>query len=330
MRFVAAAIALAQASWSAASPPEKRRVAVLPLLVEGRLGEDWQRELGQGVLDGLQRGDFDVLAPDDVVAIAPDAATCTDAACWGSVAASAKAAYLVRTIVTAGEDRHYDVAITLIDAREGSVVAETSEVCEVCGMQEVRELVADESAALRKKLDDLVTGPAMLVVSSVPDDARVLVDGELVGVTPLRREVTAGRHIARAEKEGYVAVEREFLAVAGVEERVELRLAALPDRRRRHRPWGWVALGVGAAALVPGITFLALDERPAPGDRCTGNNVDAAGNCRFRYDTFVPGIALTVTGAVLASIGVAVLVATRSRRGEGRRRVAAHGVGLRF
>jgi TolB-like protein len=330
--LVAAAVALGLGWSSTASAAPKRTVAVVPLHVEGELGEDWQRQLGEGVLDGLSRGDFEVLAPGDVVAIAPDAAQCSDAACWQRVAARAKATYLVRTIVRVGEDRHYTALVQLVDGSKGTVIAETSEVCEVCGVQEVRELVADESAALRKKLDDLVTGPPMLVVASEPDDARVLLDGELIGETPLRREITAGRHVARAEKDGFVPVEREFLAVAGVEETVEFQLDALPNTRRRHRPWGWVALAVGVGALVPGVTFLALDERPAPGDRCAGANVDAAGNCRFRYDTLVPGIALTVTAAVLTSIGVAVLVATRNKRPAAKRRVAlaGAGAGLRF
>jgi TolB-like protein len=327
--FVAAVVALGLAGSNGVAPA-RQTVAAVPLQVEGELGEDWQRRLAEGVLEGLSRGNFDVLAPADLVALAPDVATCSDAACWARVAAAADARYLVRTVVRVQEARDYTVRVALLDGRTGAVVAEVSEPCQVCGMQEVRELVADESATLRKKLDDLVRGSPVLVVSSTPEPARVLVDGELIGETPLRREVTEGRHVARAEKEGFVPMEREFLAVAGVEETLAFRLDPLPDTRRRHRPWGWASLGVGLATLVPGITFLALDERPAPGDRCTGANVDPSGNCRYRYDTLVPGIALTVAGAVITSVGVAVLVATRRKRGQRKPRATASLAGVRF
>lgn len=300
----------------------KRTVAVAPLHVQGELGRNWQRQLSQGVLEGLKRGDFAVIDPSELEARSSTDKDCVQPACLAQMGEQTRADYVVHPVVSARPDRHYEVQLDLVDVRQRKVIASVSSRCEVCGVAEVRESMADQSAALRKKLDDLVVGPAMLSVVSTPAQARVSIDGEIVGETPLRREMTPGRHVARAELRGHVTLEREFLAVGGVEENLEFTLTALPDQRRRYRTLGWVGLGVATGALVPGITFIALDERPATGDRCAGDNVDSAGNCRFRYDTMGPGIGLTVAGAIVAGVAVAVLLLTRDDRRRGRARSA--------
>ena len=304
-------------------PPNGKAVATLPVHVEGQLGSEWKRALDEGIADGLARGSFRVVATDS---------TCTERSCFVELAAEVEASYLLRTVVTA-EDRNYAVAITLIDGVTGEVTAEASGGCEVCGMQEVRTIVADQAAGLRKKIDALGAGPPLVAIETVPEGAVARIDGEPVGVTPVRYETTEGEHLARVEKDGYVAVERQFIAVAGVDETLKFELEPLPDLRKRYRPWGWIALGAGVGSLAAGATFLALDERPAPGDRCAGNNVDAAGNCRFRYNTLTPGLVLTTAGALLLAGGVIVAIATRPRRRTERRTAwspAGLGVRARF
>src|SRR5688500_1920482 len=118
--LVAAAVALGLGWASTALAGPKRRVAVVPLHAEGELGEDWQLRPGEVGLAGLARGDFEVLAPSDVVAVAPEAAQRRDAACWQRVAPRAKATYLVRTIVRVGEDRHYPALVQLVDGSKGT------------------------------------------------------------------------------------------------------------------------------------------------------------------------------------------------------------------
>ncbi len=306
---------------SLAAPTEAKSVVTLPVHVQGELGVDLRRELDAGVADGLARGKFDVVAVDD---------SCAETRCFTALAKREGAAFIVRTVVTI-EDRNYAVALSLVDGKTGSTTAEATDVCDVCGLQEVREIIADQAATLRTRLDALVAGAPMAVVTSTPSEALVTMDGETVGQTPLRRELTAGTHVARVQKEGYVTVEREFLAVAGVEERLDFELPPLPDIRPRFRPWGWIGVGVGAGSITAGVTFLVLDERPAPGDRCQGDNVDADGNCRFRYDTLAAGLIFATAGGVLALAGTAVLVAMRPRRGPPRRRRTTwrpHGLGV--
>lgn len=303
--------------------PQPKTVATLPVQVEGELGSEWKRALDEGIADGLARGSFRVVASDSA---------CTEQGCFVTLAKEVEAAYLVRAVVTA-EDRNYTVAITLIDGSNGEVTAEATDGCEVCGMQEVRTIVADQAAGLRKKLDALGAGPPVVVIETTPGGAVARIDGEPVGVTPARYETTEGEHLARVEKDGYVAVERQFVAVAGVDETLKFELEPLPDVRKRYRPWGWIALGAGVGSLAAGVTFLALDERPAPGDRCAGNNVDSEGNCRFRYNTLTPGLVLTTAGALLIVGGVVVAIATRPRRKTDRRTAwspAGLGVRARF
>ncbi len=279
------------------------RVVTLPVEVDGQLGSQWKLQLEEGIAEGLGRGQFDVVVSE---------VGCPDHACWSGIASTHTARFVVRTVVSA-DDRNYEVTISLLDPRSGETVAQATESCQLCGMLEVRGVVTDQAAVLRAKLDGLATEPPVVVVRSVPSEAVVFIDGEPVGATPVRREVTAGEHVVRAQKHGHASSERQFEAVAGVEETLTLTLEPLPDLAPRVRPWGYVGLGLGGASLATGVTLLVLDERPAPGDRCTGANVDAQGTCRYRWNTLTPGLVFTVSGAVVVLASTALLIAMRSR-----------------
>ncbi len=309
--------------WPAVSQAsERQRVVVLPLQVKGTVVPGWTPQLAQAVSEGLERGAFEL-----VDASEGPSNPCDDAPCLVKFAQASSADYVVRPTVV-GEDRTYVIDIAVIAGTSGQVIAESHEVCELCGVSEVRDLIADQSATLRTKIDDLVQAPPVFVVKSSPDGARVLIDGEVIGVAPVRTEVVGGKHVARAELEGYAPLEREVLAVDGVESVIALELQPLPRTRANLRPLAWVGLGVGIAGLGAGATFFALDGRPAPGARCEGTNVDAAGNCRFRYDTLGEAIGLSVGGAVVTVAAAVALGLSSPRR---RRAVSVSPTGaLRF
>ena len=67
---------------------------------------------------------------------------------------------------------------------------------------------------------------------------------------------------------------------------------------------GGLALAGGGAAL------LAIDGRPYRG-RCSGDDVDYAGHCRYEYDTKVAGIVLTSIAGAAVITGIALLVVSR-------------------
>ncbi|MBL4683737.1 MAG: PEGA domain-containing protein [Nannocystaceae bacterium] len=299
---------------SAPQPPPNRTVAILPLTVEGDLGEASRDKLEEGIALGLARGNFDVIPPSRLSQEVVSSPPCKDPACFAGRAATLDADYLVQATVLDEDNRNYAVVLNLIDGRTGRVAARSEERCDVCGQQELRTLVEDQGAAMRRKLEDLVNGPPVILASSVPSGALVSIDGELIGRTPVRRELSEGEHTARLELEGYVPQERVFLAVKGLEETLAFELQQTPKKRRRLRPWGWAGLALGVPTLAAGATFLVLDGRAAPGDRCSGGNVDPLGNCKFRYNTLTPGLVLTVTGAVLTAAAVAIVIRTRKRR----------------
>lgn len=74
----------------------------------------------------------------------------------------------------------------------------------------------------------------------------------------------------------------------------------------------FTAIGVGVAALAGGIALLVIDDNPVKGN-CAGANVDADGDCAFRYDTLGGGIGLTVAGAVVAGGGVGLYLWSRKQ-----------------
>ncbi len=286
-------------------------MVVLPLQVEGTVVPGWTPQLAQAVSEGLERGSFELAFGTKVPSTA-----CDDAPCFVKLAEDTSADYVVRATVV-GEDRRYVIDIAVIAGTTGQVVAESHEVCELCGVSEVRDLIADQSATLRTKIDDLVQAPPVFIVETNPDGARVLIDGEVIGDAPVRTEVVAGKHVARAEFDGYATLEREVLAVDGVESIIALELQPLPKARTNLRPIAWVGLSIGIVGLAAGATFFALDGRPAPGERCAGSNVDAAGNCRFLYDTLGEAIGLSVGGAVI-TVASAVALGLSSPRRRGR------------
>jgi len=323
---VAAAIALvsaelvllpvvASAAPAAAEPASPLRAAILPLAVEGELSDVDKAALLGELTGGLQRGSFAIVTPSEVAAADADAATCAESKCYQRVAKNTQASHVVRARVVV-RDRDYDIAVELVDGKTGIVVAKSDEGCEICGVIDAGSLMASVAATLRTKLDALAKGPSVLTVRSEPIDAEVTVDGELVGVTPLERPVIGGKKIVRVSKEGYIAVEREVTVVDGVAEELSFTLEKVPSRLPK-RPWGFVSLGVGVAALGAGITFAVLDDRAFKvGSACKGGNLDRDGDCKQLWDTQWIVLGTTLAAATLVTLGVAVLLTASGKRGR--------------
>lgn len=284
------------------------RAGVLPIVVDGELNDADQQALAAKLVEGLERGSFGIIAPGQVAAAAPEAASCASKDCYASIASKAGATHLVRATVTV-QDRDYQILVELIDGATGDVLARSDDGCEICGVADVGGLLSAAAATLRTKLDALASGPATLILNSDPPDADVFIDGELAGTTPLDRPVIPGKHILRVQKDGFITLEREVTFVEGVREEMEMSLDKVPSRLP-GRAWGWASLGVGVAALGGGValTYLHdLDHDPT----CAGNNVDAFGNCKFLWDTKWAGVGTAIGGAALTTLGVAILLNTR-------------------
>jgi hypothetical protein len=288
------------------------RAAILPLAVEGdELPAADRAELTGRLVEGLERGDFDVIAPDDVLSKAPAAATCRAADCYTSIARDTGSTHVVRAVVKA-QDRDYQVEVVLVDGKSGAQVASNADSCQICGVAEVGDILDAAAATLRTKLDNLAQGPATLVVASTPVGARVSIDGELKGVTPFNGPVLAGKHVLRISYDGYITVEREVTFVEGIEETQSFELEKVPSRLPA-RPWGWVSLGVGLAGVGTAVAFTVLDDRPFEvGGACDAP--DRRGQCPKLWDLdwFVLGTA--IVGAGMTTLGVAILLNSAKRR----------------
>lgn len=298
--------------------------AILPLAVDGEVSEVDEQALAEELVEGLRRGAFGVVPPADVAAADTSASTCANADCVKKIAAATGATHVVRARVVL-EDRDYTVSVELYDGKSGTVVASSSDNCEICGIAEAGNLMASAAATLRTKLDALAQGPSTLVVGSVPAGAEVRIDGELVGTTPFEAPVVAGKHVLRVSTEGFITVEREVTFVEGVRETLSFELDKVPSRLPA-RPWGWASLGVGIASLGTSIGFLVLDVTNRPfkvGGRCEGDNVDADGDCAELWDPDVVTYSTAIAGATLVTLGIAILLSAGKRNRDGKAKTKA-------
>lgn len=288
-----------------AAPRASASVARMPLRITGDVAAPVANALASAVDTGLDRA---AIEHRSVVA----EASCTDAPCIAERIGAADASHGLVVAVTAA-DRNYELVATLHDAQTGAVRASKSVTCEVCGASEVTEMLADLVATLAGKLSTEPASPARVTITSDPAGASVRVDGRDRGRAPVEIALPPGPHRIELHKPGWLASVRTIDAAAGVDERVRMTLA------RGRRP----LLGAGVGVLVGGVALagvggglLAIDERPYR-RRCSGDDIDFAGHCRFRHDTAAAGIALTSVGVALAVAGITMLALSRRR---GRRR----------
>jgi len=282
-----------------------------PILVEppeltGRAVEN--RELIAGEIDKA------VAAHGTKIATQPGC----DAACVAAQAQSSKAQFRVRVRVQE-EDRDYTIALELLDAA-GTSVARSDTSCDICAENEAAAQTGRDLDAL---LAANVRPPTSVRITTAPSGANVVFDGSALGTTPIETPVEPGRHEVTLEREGYQPASREFTAQDGKTSELHVELVkggeAPPPLRKsvRKGAWigGWVAIGVGVALLSTGIALLAIDEREIKND-CSGSNVDAFGNCRYRYNTFGGGAAATAIGLAAAGTGIGLVIWSRPRKGE--------------
>ena len=291
--------------------PAPARVVVLAPHIEGDATDAAAVGIDTALREGLGRGDV------QVVTSTVRAAECVDAGCRAAAMRDADARALVVVHVVSVR-RDYDVTMTLVDG-EGEEVARVERRCELCGVTELAEHVDAQAATLLARLRTPQAAPATLTVRSTPSGAIVQLDERVVGETPLERKVELGTHVLRLSLRGYVDEQRRFDALAGVHEAIAFDLVPVPDdaRRRRLRAGGFASLVIGTAATAAGLTLIGLHGR-ANRPRCNGANVDADGDCKYLYDTRIPGIVVTSVGVAAIATGIALLVVSSKKKKNAR------------
>lgn len=293
------ALALSLLPGAAAGAPV--RVVHAPIDSGAALEPQVRAELEQAIDEGLRRAAVTAVTLDE-------APVCADAACLGALALRGEAGWTLRVQLREA-DRNFTVALALHEAGAGSLARSSTATCELCGTAELAQRLADAVATLAAHLSAPPPAPAHVDITSFPAAASVRVDGHERGRTPLRLALTPGRHRVELSKPGYLGTARVVEAIAGVDGTLAL---SLTRTRRRLLAAGGVVLGVGVATTATGAALWAVDERPYR-DRCSGDDVDFAGRCRFRLDTAAAGIALTSIGVAALVAGIAMMAADRRR-----------------
>lgn len=302
-------VAMLVAVSTARAAKDEPRIAVPPIAVEGQMPSYLVQELATRLQQGLGVGGRAV----------EQATACNEASCWVSLAERTESTHVVRATISV-HDRDHDVHADLIDGRTGEVIATVDRACDICGSEELGTTVEDVGDALRRKLASERPEPAVLAVVSTPAGATVTLDGAPLGTTPMSAEVPAGTHDIEVGKREYITQRRRFAFVDGVRQDWKVELVAVPNEARSSsgRPLriaGWTAIGVGIAAVGGGIVLAVLDESPIR-SRCSGENVDIEGHCKYRYNSLAGGVVMATVGAAVLGTGIALVIVDRRRSRE--------------
>jgi hypothetical protein len=324
--------AQAQAQGQGADSAGKQRVAVVRLAFEGNVPEVARDLFGQRLVEGLAAARFEVMTGamvrERLAAAGLEADSCAGGSCTGKAAHALGVAFLVFAAVTE-HDKTYDIALDLVNGKSGVTIGTNRERCEICGVEEASEKVSLAASALRARLEALANTPARFIIRSRPAGARLTLDGEPLGRTPLDRELPAGVHKLELAADGYDDLERTVTAVNGVDETLDLDLVIVPTKVPL-RLLGWTALAVGVAAIVGSVWAESLDGKQLS---CTTSQEDALGNCpRVRSTRTLAAILAGVGGASAALGGVWLYLGGLGapRHDDGAPQSASIGVSGRF
>lgn len=344
---LATALALAWPTASLAAPTAEEgadavsdRIGLLPLVIAGDAAPevgDASDRLSARVVDTFERSSLQAVPLQATHAGDAQAPYCSDAVCWQALAREHDVSRFL-VLVVHFDDPDYRIEAFAVDGRTGKRTSSDAQTCDLCGIAELEAKVADVTGAMRRQLEVSVKPPPVLVVRSVPPKARVTLDGELVGTTPVELTVVPGGHRITVERTGYVTDRREVDLVDGVRQEIDAALRPIPmdvEPPRAQARGGRALIGVGSGGLVAGAgaiaggaVMLALHDRPIGSD-CSGSNVDEAGRCKYLHDTRAGGIALTAVGGVLLAGGIAMLALGLVRRKGRVHTTARHGgIGL--
>jgi len=138
----------------------------------------------------------------------------------------------------------------------------------------------------------LIGGDGHVKLKSTPSGAKITIDGQRIGVTPLDWDLPPGKHTIQMDMPGRKSGVRDHVVVSN---KTDLIVMTLPqdstDEGGGKRPQ-WIPLAIGGAGLVmvgTGIVFLAIDQDPGPHKPPTIRNSGPA------------GAALVISGGVVAA-----------------------------
>lgn len=250
--------------------------------------EEWLRNRGDQLIASA-------LPPDAVNAMV-DCFVLDDESCARSVVEKrAKAQSIVYARIDAspiGEEASpgaRDVEVVAYWFEKGRDPVAEKRYCEQCTASTLGALTDDVLAALVRSRR---VGVGRLELSSRPAHARVMLDGRLIGVTPLSYELSPGTHTVALSRDRHEVATRKVAIRGG--ETTELHVPLVPAGSGRSRALPIIVLAGGVTAAVAGGVLLAIDEDASPTAPLEIRNTAPAG-----VALLTGGAALVATGAYL-------------------------------
>ena len=172
--------------------------------------------------------------------------------------------------------------------------------CERCASN---DLTAASTELAKIVLRDLAVraGTTIVELTSDPDGAEIVLDGQRIGATNGRFNTYPGKHVVRFEKPGYVAEAREFTAEEDKSVLVSVTLQSSEDGRPPIRPppsklVPGILLGTGGVLGVTGAVWIFYY-----------GTKDGSGD-RYRYTRTMPlGVGAAAVGVGAAGLGAYLL-----------------------
>lgn len=298
-----------------AASPRDLAVAVIGIEFEGAVPPASREVLLRRLSDGLTTARFRVVASAD-----DSAAQCQDVACFKDASTRLRAQYLVRGRVREHQ-KSYELKLEIIDGRKGESVGTSEARCDICGIEEVGERLSLSTSSLRNRLEALANEPGVIVVRSSPE-ARVSLDGKLLGTTPMALPTGDGEHQLVLEADDHLRYERTVRVLPSVEEHLDVQLI----RRSGSFPMkaaGWTAVAVGLVTVAAGVWAVSINGNEIA---CGASTKDPQGHCPEVHGTAALGAVLIGTGAAAISVGgVWLYLGSKQAPAE----TAAYHVGLR-
>ncbi len=272
------------------------------------------------VQTALGRESFAMVPRGAVETYAKDIANClTDVACLRTAGQKFGVEFVLWTD-TVKQGNGWKVEIHLRDAATGTELGRKTSECDSCTIEGLLPKIGESTGSLASNASSRDRGD--LEVRSSPGGAEVLVDGQSLGTAPIKLSLLSGPYALVVRKPGYVDHTEQIEVKGGgpvvidatlvdrdaqtepspVNKPDSLRLAVDQKRPKWRYAVGGAAIGVGAIFIGFGISAFVQN-----GVVLDGQCPASLGALRCQFGTVVPGIGLTVAGALIAGAGAGII-----------------------
>ncbi len=271
------------------------------------------------VQTALSRESYAVVPRRAVDLYAKDLASClTDVSCLRKAAAKFGVEFVLWAR-TEKQGNGWRVVLNLRDAATGAELGSQTAQCDSCAIDGLLPKVGETTGSLTSAAVSRDRGE--VDVRSTPAGSEVVLDGQVIGAAPLKQSLLAGRYSLLVRKSGYIDHSQQIeikgsgtLVVdvnlldrdAQMEPAPAVRTEPVRVAEGKRPLWRYAA---GAAGIGVGVVFLGfgISAFVQNGVVLDGSCPSSFGVQRCQFGTVLPGVGLTVTGALLAGAGAALI-----------------------